>query len=78
MQNQEDCDFRKLISTVSKNVGADVKKNISSQTCFVCLLHLANEKGNYRIIVLITNILFPLALDLALEEAGQDNFSITY
>jgi hypothetical protein len=37
--------FKNIIETVTENLSFEVKSNISIQTCFVCLLHLANEKG---------------------------------
>jgi hypothetical protein len=38
--------FRNILESVTRNVSSEVRNNISAQTCFVCLLHLANEKGN--------------------------------
>ncbi len=38
--------FKQLISSVSCNLDSEIKSNLSTQTCFVCLLHLANEKGS--------------------------------
>jgi hypothetical protein len=37
--------FKSVLDSVSKTVSTEVRNNISTQTCFVCLLHLANEKG---------------------------------
>ncbi len=36
--------FNSLIKNLSENLDEDIIDNISSSTCFVCLLHLANEK----------------------------------
>jgi len=43
--NEEECNFKKLMESLARSVSEEVKKNISPQVCFVCLLHLANEKG---------------------------------
>lgn len=58
---EEGVSFDRLIKNVSLNLSKEVKNNISTQTCFVCLLHLANEKS---IIYLI--------IDLSLEQAEDD------
>ena len=36
--------FNNLIKKLSNTLNEDIIENISSSTCFVCLLHLANEK----------------------------------
>jgi hypothetical protein len=36
--------FLSVIDTVAENLSLEVRSNISAQTCFVVLLHLANEK----------------------------------
>jgi hypothetical protein len=41
----EKIDFKQIIGSVSNNFSKDVLNNISTPTCFVCLLHLSNEKS---------------------------------
>jgi len=38
-------DFKQIIGSVSNNLSREVLYNISTPTCFVCLLHLSNEKS---------------------------------
>jgi len=59
-------DFKQVITNISSNLGKEVLNNISTPTCFVCLLHLSNEKSK---------IYFNF-LDLILEQISQDNFII--
>jgi hypothetical protein len=40
-------EFKDIMDTVSHSLSRDVISNISTPTCFVCLLHLSNEKSNY-------------------------------
>jgi hypothetical protein len=42
--------FKEVLGSVSMNLSKDVISNISTPTCFVCLLHLSNEKSIYIII----------------------------
>ena len=42
--------FSKFMETLNNLFGNEIKERISPQTCFVCLLHLANEKGKKRFI----------------------------
>lgn len=44
-QENEQVDFKKVIQSVSTNLSKEVLSNISTSTCFVCLLHLCNEKS---------------------------------
>lgn len=37
--------FGKVVGSVAGSLSHDVIKNISTPTCFVCLLHLSNEKS---------------------------------
>jgi hypothetical protein len=37
--------FYKIMDNLNKNITKEVSTNISTQTCFVCMLHLANEKS---------------------------------
>jgi hypothetical protein len=60
-------DFKQIISAVSSNLSKEVLNNISTSTCFVCLLHLSNEKSNFNKYII---------LDLILEELDQNNFRI--
>lgn len=39
--------FDNLINNISDNLDKKIIENISTSTCFVCLLHLANEKSIY-------------------------------
>ena len=56
--------FDKIIDKISETLDTKLLDNISTSTCFVCLLHLANEKSK-----------FDYKLDLKLEEINS-NFSI--
>ena len=38
--------FRDVLENIKKSLSKDILDNISDETCFVCLLHLANEKSN--------------------------------
>lgn len=42
-------DFKQVITNISSNLGKEVLNNISTPTCFVCLLHLSNEKSKFII-----------------------------
>ena len=37
--------FNHLINQISNTLDHNIIENISTSTCFVCLLHLANEKS---------------------------------
>ncbi len=37
--------FKEVLKNMKKNISKDIIDNISEETCFVCLLHLANEKS---------------------------------
>jgi condensin complex subunit 2 len=41
----EGLEFKKIIESVYSNLTKEVINNISTPTCFVCLLHLSNEKS---------------------------------
>jgi hypothetical protein len=43
---EQQVDFKQIIASVSNNLSKEVLNNISTPTCFVCLLHLSNEKSN--------------------------------
>lgn len=43
----EAVEFKQILSSVSTTISKDILSNISTPTCFVCLLHLSNEKRNY-------------------------------
>ncbi len=47
IENNKDSDinFREVINNISDTMARDGVTNISTSTCFVCLLHLANEKS---------------------------------
>jgi hypothetical protein len=45
--NKRQIEFKNVIDSMSNNLTQDVIDNISTPTCFVCLLHLANEKSIY-------------------------------
>jgi hypothetical protein len=45
---EEQIDFKKIIESVSANLSKEVLSNISTPTCFVCLLHLCNEKSKKK------------------------------
>jgi len=38
--------FREVLENIKKSLSKEIMDNISDETCFVCLLHLANEKSN--------------------------------
>ena len=62
---EDDMTFKYILDSVTRSVSSEVRNNISAQTCFVCLLHLANEKGNNLI-----------NIDLNLEEMCESEFLI--
>ncbi len=62
--------FRNVLDNISEKFTPEVKSNLSTQTCFVCLLHLANEKSK-------TLLKFYSFLDLDLEELSYENFTIS-
>lgn len=39
-------EFKDIIGNVTDNLSKEIISNISTPTCFVCLLHLSNEKSN--------------------------------
>ena len=41
--------FDNVINKISETLDEKIIENISTSTCFVCLLHLANEKGKINI-----------------------------
>jgi hypothetical protein len=43
-------DFKQVITNISSNLAKEVLNNISTPTCFVCLLHLSNEKSKFILI----------------------------
>ena len=43
----KDIEFKSVINSISNTLSKDVIDNISTPTCFVCLLHLANEKSSF-------------------------------
>lgn len=45
--NQKKITFQQLVKSVSQKLTKDNKNNISSQSCFVCVLHIANEKSTH-------------------------------
>lgn len=49
IDNEETMSFKYILDSVTKAVSSEVRNNISTQTCFVCLLHLANEKSKYNL-----------------------------
>jgi hypothetical protein len=42
-----DIEFKDIIGNVSNNLSKEIISNISTPTCFVCLLHLSNEKSKF-------------------------------
>ena len=42
---QDNIDFRSIVSNMSKEMTEDELYSISTPTCFVCMLHLCNEKN---------------------------------
>jgi hypothetical protein len=45
--NQTQLEFKTVIDSMRNSLSQEVIDNISTPTCFVCLLHLANEKSIY-------------------------------
>ena len=43
--NKEIIDFKNIVSNMSNNIDENTLNNISTSTCFVCMLHLCNEKN---------------------------------
>ena len=43
----DNIDFRKIVSNMSKEMNEDELYSISTPTCFVCMLHLCNENNLY-------------------------------
>ena len=43
--NKEIIDFKNIVSNMSSNIDESTLNNISTSTCFVCMLHLCNEKN---------------------------------
>ena len=43
--NEKKIDFKNIVTNMSKNMNEDELFSISTPTCFVCLLHLCNEKN---------------------------------
>lgn len=68
LDNQSPIDFKDIMGNISHNLSKEIINNISTPTCFVCLLHLSNEKSNINI--------FNVSLDLFLEEVDQNNFIV--
>lgn len=46
VERKSEIDFKDIIGNVSNNLTKEIINNISTPTCFVCLLHLSNEKSN--------------------------------
>ena len=44
---EEGINFQNLMGDISNNLSKEVLNNISTPTCFVCLLHLCNEKSKF-------------------------------
>ena len=56
----DNIDFRKIVSNMSKEMNEDELYSISTSTCFVCMLHLCNENNlyiNQKDINLLLNII---------------------
>ena len=47
IKEDQKIDFKNVITNMSKNMNEDELFSISTPTCFVCLLHLCNEKNLY-------------------------------
>ena len=43
--NNEIIDFKNIVTNMSSNIDDNTLNNISTSTCFVCMLHLCNEKN---------------------------------
>ena len=48
-EKEKKVDFKAVVTDMSKKMEKNVLDNISTSTCFVCLLHLCNEKSKYNI-----------------------------
>ena len=48
-EKEKKVDFKAVVTDLSKKMEKNVLDNISTSTCFVCLLHLCNEKSKYII-----------------------------
>jgi hypothetical protein len=55
-----DVSFKNLLDDICKKFTPEVKNNLSTQTCFVCLLHLANEKSKKYIIEIFSYYVFQI------------------
>ncbi|MCQ2819152.1 MAG: hypothetical protein MJ252_17960 [archaeon] len=49
--NQDEINFETIVKDAGKNLDEVTMANISSSTCFVCLLHLCNEKSKIILIL---------------------------
>ena len=47
----QNVDFKTVVKDMSEKMDKNVLDNISTSTCFVCLLHLCNEKSNFIYII---------------------------
>ena len=68
IETKPQIEFKDIIGSVSNNLSKDIINNISTPTCFVCLLHLSNEKSRLYI--------YSYQLDLSLEEIDENNFFV--
>lgn len=50
--------FTAIFETMKKTISAELLNSISKETCFVCLLHLANEKSKHSLILSMAFLLF--------------------
>jgi condensin complex subunit 2 len=44
-KKNEKIDFKTIVKNMSKDLTNETINNISTPTCFVCMLHLCNEKN---------------------------------
>ena len=50
-EKKHQIEFKDIIGNVSHNLSKEIISNISTPTCFVCLLHLSNEKSTNIILL---------------------------
>jgi hypothetical protein len=53
IESKTPIEFKDIIGNVSHNLSKEIINNISTPTCFVCLLHLSNEKSKKSLLIVV-------------------------
>lgn len=77
-KNKNEIRFKDLYYFTKENLDQENKKIFSDSTCFVCLLHLANEKSNYFFQFLKKYLLKNIGLELNQLENTLTDFTIKF